>query len=202
MKTQNFDVDFKNTSQSRRLSLFLKSQSLKDDSKEAIALLTDNISLAKRSEMPVVLVMSPEDVPEVERLIGVVSKPFSFEYLSVYLRAIAKRLHFCSYAKRTEFNGLEIDRAAHEVFYRQALIRLPLMEFKIVDCLAARRGDIVPLSEISQEVWGYESSAAIQNVRNIRSHIKNLRKQGIPIKTIHNEGYAICSESFGGSKQS
>lgn len=85
---------------------------------------------------------------------------------------------------KLEFDNLslEIDGACHE---------LGPVEFKILNLLIKRRGDLVSRQELNDYIWGH----ALPSERALDPHITSLRKklrtsQG-ELKTVYGKGYSI-----------
>lgn len=120
-------------------------------------------------------------------------KPFSIKELFARIRSLMRR------GKKTEelklkMGELEIDPKSHSVIRKGKEINLTSKEYKILNFMAHRKGEICSRNMIGEHVWGYDFNP-LSNV--IDAHISNLRKKvdgGSKekiIETIRDSGYKI-----------
>lgn len=125
----------------------------------------------------------------------VVSKPFtSQEIRRAVSEALATPGH--PHAAVPLKDGLELDLSSRQVRGPRGAITLSPTEFRLVECLLQRRGSIIPVRELLEEVWGLESQEASPSL--VRSHMRNLRAKlrGLAsrelIQTLPRHGYRMA----------
>jgi DNA-binding response OmpR family regulator len=120
-------------------------------------------------------------------------KPFAFEELLARVQALCRR----SYQRKNpkiDIGDLEIDTAARIVLRKGKPIGLTPREFKLLEYLAARRGEVVSRSEIEAHIY---SDAADLMSNTVDSAICILRKKIDPsgtsslIHTRRGMGYVV-----------
>ena len=100
-------------------------------------------------------------------------KPFDFDVLLARLRALSRR-------KRPIVDGvlrfadLELDRLQHVVRRAGSRVQLTPTEFKLLEALMRRPGEVVQRSELMDRVWGmsFDPGTGMVDV-----HIANLRSK-------------------------
>src|ERR1700704_5888869 len=123
-------------------------------------------------------------------------KPFAFEELLARVQALCRR----SYQRKNpkiDIGDLEIDTAARIALRKGKPIELTAREFKLLEYLAVRRGQVVSRSEIEAHIY----SDAVDLMSNtVDSAICILRKKigpgdaGLFIQTRRGMGYVIEGE--------
>ena len=119
-------------------------------------------------------------------------KPFAFEELLARVQALCRR----SYQRKNpkiDVGDLEIDTAARVVMGKGKTIELTPREFKLLEYLAVRRGQVVSRAEIEAHIY---SDAADLMSNTVDSTICSLRKKLNPsgsslIQTRRGMGYVI-----------
>src|SRR4030088_1319175 len=123
-------------------------------------------------------------------------KPFAFEELLARVQALCRR----GYQRKNpkiDIGDLEIDTAARMVLRKGKTIELTPREFKLLEYLAARRGQVVSRSDIETHIY---SDAADLMSNTVDSAICILRKKidpggaGSLIHTRRGMGYVIDGE--------
>lgn len=121
------------------------------------------------------------------------TKPFSIDELLARTRSLLRREKNVR-SPKLKIEDLELDPRSHEVTRGGGEIKLTSKEYKILDLLMRRKGQICSRNMIGEHVWGYEFSP-LSNVIDV--HINNLRrkidgKNKIKIiETIREGGYKI-----------
>src|SRR5688572_18787752 len=107
---------------------------------------------------PVLILTAKDDVPS--RIAGLdrggddyLVKPFAFEELLARLRALVRRSHGAGTSSVMRVDDLEIDMTSKTVRRAGAAIRLSGKEYAILECLALRRGRIVPRETLLEVVY-------------------------------------------------
>jgi DNA-binding response OmpR family regulator len=119
-------------------------------------------------------------------------KPFDMGELTARLRALVRRAS----GKATpslQVAGVELDAAAHQVYYRQQAVELTAKEFAVLHALMLSTGRVLSRAQIEEQLysWGEEVESNAVEV-----HIHHLRRKLFPelIETIRGVGYLIPSE--------
>jgi len=103
-------------------------------------------------------------------------KPFALEELLARVQALCRR-GYGRKSSRLRVGDLEIDMAARKVTRDGTAIELTAREFRLLEYLALRRGEVVSRSEIEEHIYG-ESVDPLSNV--VDSAICALRKKITP----------------------
>lgn len=159
-------------------------------------------SLRARKNGAHVLILTAKDTVE-NRVNGLQAgaddyliKPFAFEELLARVQALCRR----SYQRKNpkiDIGDLEIDTTARMVLRKGKSIELTPREFKLLEYLAVRRGQVVSRSEIETHIY---SDAADLMSNTVDSAICILRKKISPgdasplIRTRRGMGYVIAEE--------
>ena len=122
-------------------------------------------------------------------------KPFDMGELTARLRALVRRAS----GKATpslQVAGVELDDAAHQVYYRQQAVELTAKEFAVLRALMLSTGKVLSRPQIEEQLyaWGEEVESNAVEV-----HIHHLRRKLFPelIETIRGVGYLIPNERNG-----
>jgi DNA-binding response OmpR family regulator len=101
------------------------------------------------------------------------TKPFDFTELLARLRALARRRQPVQEAV-LRFADIELDRLQHEVRRGGHRVKLTPTEFKILETLMRRSGQVVKRTEMLDRVWGmsFDPGTSLIDV-----HMANLRKK-------------------------
>ena len=122
-------------------------------------------------------------------------KPFDMGELSARLRALVRRASG-KVASALQVAGVELDAAAHQVFYQHQSIELPAKEFAVLHALMLNVGRVLSRAQIEEQLyaWGEEVESNAVEV-----HIHHLRRKLFPelIETIRGVGYLIPAERNG-----
>ncbi len=118
-------------------------------------------------------------------------KPFAMDELEARIEALCRR----SYGnKKTmiEIGDLSIDLATKRVFLSKEIVELKPREYRILEYLSMRRGEVVTQSEIESHI--YDDMAEVHS-NVVESAISSIRKKlsteesPVPIKTRRGLGY-------------
>ncbi|MCE5280134.1 MAG: response regulator transcription factor [Planctomycetaceae bacterium] len=117
------------------------------------------------------------------------TKPFEMAELLARCRALIRR----SYDRPDPVlraGGLEIDSRSHAVKQQDAAHLLPAMEYRLLELLAMRSGQIVSKEEILDHLYDFDAER-FSNV--IEVYICSLRKRfgSTIIKTLRGQGYVL-----------
>ena len=169
----------------------------------------DGLEVCKRikqdkalSSIPVIMLTAKGE--EVDRVVGLelgaddyVVKPFSPRELVLRIKTILKRRLPKEDIKNVISIGkLTIDIPRHKITIDNKEIKLALMEFKLLQTLAERKGRVQSRETLLEDVWGIEADVT---TRTVDTHIKRLRKRlgrmGKMIETVRGIGYRFKEEA-------
>ena len=137
-------------------------------------------SLREWSEMPILLLSAVGDEAEKVRALELgaddyVTKPFAPSELIARLHAVLRRARPDDGATPTlTADGLELDRAAHEVRLNGALVHLTPTEFELLRTLMTNRDRLMTHRALLTKVWG---PAYATDTHTLRVHVANLRRK-------------------------
>lgn len=157
---------------------------------------------AARDPTPVIYLTSRDE--EIDRIAGLeagaddyVSKPFSMGELMARVRAVLRRASLSREAgiPAPSAEGLSLSADRLLAFWDGTELRLTVTEFRMLERLAKRPGEIVSRSLLMQYAFPLDTYAS---ERSADSHIKRLRKKlalaGAPdacIETMYGAGYRL-----------
>ena len=160
-----------------------------------------------RQESEVAILMLTARDEESDRLVGLelgaddyVAKPFSPREVVARAKAILRRVgRAINKADILRFGLLEIDSLRHQVVFNGHVVELTPTEFKILELLAKKPGQVFSRLQIVDAVQGY---AFERFERTIDAHVKNLRrkigdnpKEPRYIQTVYGIGYKFGGEN-------
>lgn len=118
-----------------------------------------------------------------------ISKPFSPKILVARVQAILRRSN-ASTEETLEYNGIVLNRSAHEVTIDGKKIDLSFKEFELLSYFMENKDIALSRERILNHVWDYDYFG---DARTIDTHVKKLRskmgEKGNCIKTIWGMGY-------------
>jgi DNA-binding response OmpR family regulator len=122
-----------------------------------------------------------------------VTKPFGFLELLARVRAVRRRAQRPAPPDTATFGDVTVDFGRLRATRAGAQLDLSPREFAILECLIARRGEVVSREDLLHQVWGYRQPPF---TRTVDMHIAKLRSKIEPtpadpqyIVTIHGMGY-------------
>lgn len=151
--------------------------------------------IRESSKVPIIMLTARGD--ERDELLGFqlgvdeyISKPFSPRILVARVEAILRRSGAIAEESTLEYNGIKVDRTAHEAYVDDLLIELSFKEFELLTYFLENKGVALSRERILNNVWNYDYFG---DARTIDTHVKKLRaklgKKGDMIKTIWGMGY-------------
>ncbi len=126
-----------------------------------------------------------------------VTKPFSPKELAARVRAVLRRGRYGASSAATAGGplavaGIVIDRDAHMVTSADRRIDLTAAEFRLLELLASRPGQVLTRERILDGLWGDEKSVTD---RSVDVHIRHLREKldaaGARIVNVRGVGYKL-----------
>ena len=119
-----------------------------------------------------------------------ISKPFSPKILVARVEAILRRANKYSANDTIEFEGIVVDKAAHQVTVDGKPIELSYKEFELLAYFMENKDIALSRERILNHVWDYDYFG---DARTIDTHVKKLRSKmgdkGEYIKTVWGMGY-------------
>ena len=121
-----------------------------------------------------------------------ISKPFSPKILVARVEAILRRANKYSANDTIEFEGIVVDKAAHQVTVDGKPIELSYKEFELLTYFVENAGIALSREKNLNNVWNYDYFG---DARTIDTHVKKLRSKlgdkGEYIKTVWGMGYKL-----------
>jgi two-component system phosphate regulon response regulator PhoB len=123
-----------------------------------------------------------------------VTKPFSPRELVLRVRAVARRRQDQGVAKPIPVRSgkMQLDRGTMTASMGGKKLALTSTEFRLLELLVRRVGNIQSREVLLSEVWGYEASL---DTRTVDTHVRRLRdklgKTGKFIETVRGSGYRL-----------
>ncbi|MFC1480224.1 response regulator transcription factor [Candidatus Omnitrophota bacterium] len=119
-------------------------------------------------------------------------KPFDLDELKARIEAVLRRRGTEGEKKLTVGDTISMDLQKCQVVVKKRKVELTFAEFKILELLASRRGQVFTRGRILEYLWGDEK---IVVERTVDVHVRNLRKKlgkaGELIKNIRGFGYVL-----------
>jgi len=120
-------------------------------------------------------------------------KPFSIDELLARIRSLLRRGKK-AISPKLKILDLTIDPKSHEVSRGKKNLSLTTKEYKILDFLMRRKGEVCTRNMIGEHVWGYNfnpmSNVIDAHFSNLRRKIDNKEKIKL-IETVRGGGYKI-----------
>lgn len=152
----------------------------------------------RAAALPVIMLTAR--VAEGDRVLGLelgaddyVTKPFSPKELAARVRAVLRRSNRSAAAgPSTVVGAIAIDRDAHTVAVGGRGVELTAAEFRLLDLLASRPGQVFTREQILDGLWGDEKSVTD---RSVDVHIRHLREklgaEGERVANVRGVGYKL-----------
>jgi DNA-binding response OmpR family regulator len=133
-----------------------------------------------------------------------VTKPFSHRELIARIRAQLRRSGREGTARRLPEPRLQVgsvilDPADHSVTKAGQMVSLTLTEFRLLSCLMANAGTVVPTHELLEQVWGYQDPGGSEILRvtlhRLRRKLENEPSRPRLIHTISGLGILLKADA-------
>jgi DNA-binding response OmpR family regulator len=123
-------------------------------------------------------------------------KPFALEELLARVQALCRRAYGAK-QERLIIADLEIDSVAKEVFRAGQLVKLKPREFRVLEYLACRLGQVVTRTDIEAHIYDGEADPTSNVVESAISALQKKISAPNPaplIHTRHSLGYVLKAE--------
>lgn len=124
-------------------------------------------------------------------------KPFAFGELVARIRALLRREKTVKNPK-LQLGGLILDPATHEVFRDGKEIKLSSKEYRLLDYMMRRPGQVCTRTMIGEHIWGYNFTDDSNVIDVYISYLRKKVDKGFHNKLIHtvrDVGYKIQDKS-------
>lgn len=157
--------------------------------------------LRMTSTVPVIMLTARSD--EFDELKGFklgvdeyITKPFSPKILVARVEAVLRRTNQSLGNETLEYEGIRLDKSAHEVSCDGLSVELSFKEFELLAYFLENKEIALSREKILNSVWNYDYYG---DARTIDTHVKKLRsklgEKGDLIKTIWGMGYKLEKDS-------
>ena len=122
------------------------------------------------------------------------TKPFSPKELVARAGAVLRRVRPALAAETLDYNGIEMDLAAHRVRRGNKSIQLGPTEYRLLRHFLENAGRVFSRQQLLETVWPHSEEIEL---RTVDVHIRRLRLAlGEPdiIRTVRSAGYALDAE--------
>lgn len=129
-------------------------------------------------------------------------KPFDLRELKARVRALLRRskaVPVAPYPSQLEVGPLVLDGKLHAVHHNGRTVELTPIEYSLLHHLMVKSGEVVPVEELAEAVWGFGHAASSANL--VRWHMSNLRHKLEPdpsrpriIRTHSHFGYMLSAD--------
>lgn len=124
-------------------------------------------------------------------------KPFAIAEFLARVRALARRKPMQLQFGTMSFGDIILDLNANELICNEQSIPLSIKEFQIMKLLISSGKNVVSKDNLSDKVWGINSSAEYNNtevyISFLRKKLKKLNSQ-VKINTIRSVGYVLSAK--------
>jgi DNA-binding response OmpR family regulator len=123
-------------------------------------------------------------------------KPFALEELLARVETLCRRA-YGSKQNRLVVGDLEIDTAAKRVWRNSQQIKLKPREYKLLEYLVHRRGEVVTQAEIERHLYPDDVELMSNVIESMLSSLRRKLNEASPIPLIHTRrgfGYTLDSE--------
>lgn len=162
------------------------------------------------SQIPVIFVSAAGDNMNIVMAVNMggddfITKPFAPEVLSAKVQAMIRRSYaFQSRTNVVEYGGLILDMTDATVLVAGQKAELTRNEFRILELLLERAGQVVAREEIMERLWDndcfVDDNTLTVNMTRLRRKLEALGAEGL-IHTRKGLGYALLSDD-GGKEES
>ena len=152
--------------------------------------------------VPIILLTARSE--EVDKVLGLelgaddyLEKPFGMRELIARIKAILRRTQKTADVDSVTFDDVLIDFKSYKAQRAEETVELSAREYRLLQYLVKKNGNVATRDELLDEVWGYNSYPSTRTVDN---HIARLRQkietdvtQPKHILTVHGVGYKFVA---------
>jgi two-component system response regulator RegX3 len=154
------------------------------------------------SDVPIIMVTARSE--EIDAVVGLevgaddyVTKPYRIRELIARMHAVLRRGELGSEheasSEQLSVGDVRLDAERHEVWVREAEVRMPLKEFELLQLLLANAGRVLTRETLLRRVWGADyvgdTKTLDVHMKRLRSRIEEDPSRPTQITTIRGVGY-------------
>jgi len=160
-------------------------------------------TIRKDSDLPIIMLTAKSD--EDDRIAGLglgaddyVVKPFSPRELVARVKALLRRVKGTKEIKSFNNDDLVIDSLRFEITKKGSVVVLTPTEFKLLQCLSDRPGQVFTRLQLVNVILGYDFEGYDRtidaHIKNIRHKIEDDQRNPSYIKTVYGIGYRFIGQ--------
>ncbi len=160
-------------------------------------------TIRKDSDLPIIMLTAKSD--EDDRIAGLglgaddyVVKPFSPRELVARVKALLRRAKGTKEMKSFNNKDLVIDSLRFEITKKGSVVVLTPTEFKLLQCLSDRPGQVFTRLQLVNVILGYDFEGYDRtidaHIKNIRHKIEDDQRNPSYIKTVYGLGYRFIGQ--------
>ena len=160
-------------------------------------------TIRKDSDLPIIMLTAKSD--EDDRIAGLglgaddyVVKPFSPRELVARVKALLRRAKGTKEIKSFNNKDLVIDSLRFEITKKGSVVVLTPTEFKLLQCLSDRPGQVFTRLQLVNVILGYDFEGYDRtidaHIKNIRHKIEDDQRNPSYIKTVYGIGYRFIGQ--------
>jgi DNA-binding response OmpR family regulator len=160
-------------------------------------------TIRKDSDIPIIMLTAKSD--EDDRIAGLglgaddyVVKPFSPRELVARVKALLRRAKGTKEIKSFNNKDLVIDSLRFEITKKGSVVVLTPTEFKLLQCLSDRPGQVFTRLQLVNVILGYDFEGYDRtidaHIKNIRHKIEDDQRNPSYIKTVYGLGYRFIGQ--------
>lgn len=160
-------------------------------------------TIRKDSDIPIIMLTAKSD--EDDRIAGLglgaddyVVKPFSPRELVARVKALLRRVKGTKEIKSFNNKDLVIDSLRFEITKKGSVVVLTPTEFKLLQCLSDRPGQVFTRLQLVNVILGYDFEGYDRtidaHIKNIRHKIEDDQRNPSYIKTVYGLGYRFIGQ--------
>jgi two-component system OmpR family response regulator len=162
----------------------------------------DGFEVARRlrknhTQVPILMLTARDAVPDIARGLDVgaddyLTKPFAFAELLARIRALARRPP-AVLPPQLSVGDLILDPGSRRVSRGEQEIRLTATEYRLLEFMMRRSGQVLPRGAIVEAVWGFNQDIEENTLEAFVSSLRNKIDRGFSRKLIHTiRGVGYC----------
>jgi DNA-binding response OmpR family regulator len=162
----------------------------------------DGFEVARRlrknhKQVPVLMLTARDSVPDIARGLDVgaddyLTKPFAFAELLARIRALGRRPP-AILPPQLSVGDLVLDPGSRRVMRRDQEIRLTATEYRLLEFMMRRSGQVLPRGAIVEAVWGFNEDIEENTLEAFVSALRNKIDRDFSHKLIHTiRGVGYC----------